>query len=89
MKIGFGYDDSRYTYQVVADKESLETEVRVYCMGDNCWRKVVSWNGFPRLWQSNCEGQYVSGTLNWIAQLGTSPDDYVIYSFDLRNETYR
>lgn len=100
LHMGFGYDNSSDTYKVVAvvgDGEySPETaEVRVHCMGDNCWRKVVSWNGFPKLMTvQGCHGgHYVSGHLNWVAAVKSRADtrylSFVICSFDLRNETCR
>ncbi|RDX73822.1 Copia protein, partial [Mucuna pruriens] len=56
MKIGFGNDNSRDTYKVVAmvvDRESLETELRVHYF---CQRNVASWSGFAKLGLT--DGQY-------------------------------
>ena len=82
--IGFGYNDSSDTYKVVAvvKKSRAITELRVCCLGDNCWRKIATWTSFPRIVQGR--GWILGGTLNWIGVLN---DQYGVFSFDLRKET--
>lgn len=85
--MGFGYDDSSDTYKVVAIRNlKSKRELRVRCLGDNCWKNVASWSGFPRILGN--KGRFVSNTLNWIAELSTT-NQYAVFSFDLRKETYR
>lgn len=68
VKCGFGFDDSCNTYKVVAillDRKLQEREVRVHCMGDTCWRKILTFPVFPIL--GGPDGKFAGGTLNWLA----------------------
>ncbi|KAH1260176.1 F-box/kelch-repeat protein [Glycine max] len=101
VKHAFGYDDSSDTYKVLAilfNVKSQDWELRVHCMGDDTgWRNVLTCSAFPILQQ--VYGQFVSGTLNWLALNNSSGSDHyqwetvtvdqlVIFSYDLKNETY-
>lgn len=96
-RFGFGYDNSSDTYKVVAViLGSKNIIVKVHSMGDNCWRKILSFPEFPILGQ--IDGIFLSGTLNWLA-LGVPGSSYdwdtvtvdqlVIFSLDLEKETYK
>ncbi|KAG5046239.1 hypothetical protein AAZX31_06G172700 [Glycine max] len=91
-RMGFGYDESSDTYKVVAivgNRKSRKMELRVHCLGDNCWkRKIECGNDILPSDTFHGKGQFLSGTLNWVANLATL-ESYVVFSFDLRNETYR
>lgn len=99
-KCGFGFDDSSDTYKVVAllcDIKSQTKEIKVHCLGDTCWRKTSNFPAFPVLG----EGHFACGTVNWLALRVSSfqwrwqnvtidhIDQLVIFSYDLKNETYR
>ncbi|KAK7311058.1 hypothetical protein RJT34_08943 [Clitoria ternatea] len=103
-KFGFGYDHSTDIYKVVAmildeRKERRVREMRVHCMGYNCWRKVSTCPDFPFLNGTTCnDGQFVSSTVNWLAVRELSNgngshthtrNELVIFSFDLSKEEYR
>ncbi|CAJ1931304.1 unnamed protein product [Sphenostylis stenocarpa] len=103
VKKGFGYDNSNRTYKVVTiifHVESKSWEVKVYCMGDSCWRRVLTCSSaLPILQDEN--GVFVSGTLNWLAlrtSVSSDPlietitnngNQSVIFSYDLKDEVYR
>ncbi|TKY46646.1 F-box/kelch-repeat protein [Spatholobus suberectus] len=97
---GFGFDDWSGTYKaviVVLDVKSRTLEVRVHCMGDTCWRNVLTCVAFPILGHSHA--QFVSGALNWLALRSSLNSDYqwetvtveqlAIFSYDLKKETHR
>ncbi|TKY66124.1 F-box/kelch-repeat protein [Spatholobus suberectus] len=94
-KFGFGYDPMTDNYKVVAmsltqrsHDESLKTEVKVYGMGDNCWRNL---QGFPALWCLPIDhGVYLSGTLNWVVIIKDAAKlEMITISVDLGKETCR
>ena len=95
VKCALGYDDLSETYKVVvvlSDIKSQRMEVRVHCLGDTCWRKILTCLDFHFLQQ--CDGQFVNGTVNWLALRKLSSDyiwryELVIFSYDMKNETYR
>ncbi|KAG4399573.1 hypothetical protein AAZX31_08G254900 [Glycine max] len=98
-KFGFGYDDLSDTYKVVVILlygKSQQREVRVRCLGDPCWRKILTCPAFPILKQQLC-GQFVDDTVNWLALRRPGSDyqwetvainELVIFSYDLKKETY-
>ncbi|XP_019419487.1 PREDICTED: F-box/kelch-repeat protein At3g23880-like [Lupinus angustifolius] len=96
-RYGFGYDNSSDTYKVaVISLGSENTVVEVLSMGDNRWRKILSFPAFPFLCQ--LYGKFLSGTLNWLAlnksgyryDWGTvTVNQLVIFSLDLEKETYK
>ncbi|KAK7338951.1 hypothetical protein VNO77_19585 [Canavalia gladiata] len=97
-RFGFGYDDLTDSYKVVAAVFGRKkTEVKLYCMGDTCWRTILSFPVFPFL--NQIDGMFMKGTINWLA-LNKPGSDYcwksdvtanqlVIFSLDLGNETYQ
>ncbi|CAJ1967971.1 unnamed protein product [Sphenostylis stenocarpa] len=96
-KFGFGYDDRSESYKVVVlDYKSEKMEVRVHCLGDNCWRNTLTCDVFPI--PAVCRGAAcVSGTMNWLGLAKSSSGyqkqelitvkDLEIFSYDLKNET--
>ncbi|XP_020231899.1 F-box/kelch-repeat protein At3g23880 [Cajanus cajan] len=92
---GFGYNDWSDTYQVVLlDNKSHKMDVSVLCLGETCWRKMLTCPSFPTL---SLHGAAVSGTVNWLAlpELCSgyrwetvSVDELVIFSYDLKNVRY-
>ncbi|CAJ1944486.1 unnamed protein product [Sphenostylis stenocarpa] len=97
MKYGFGYDHQNDTYKVLAmtlDTQRQQMNVKVYCMGDTCWKNILT---CPSFFTFDQVGYSVSGTVNWIGlpteedQPETPPNcEFVeIFSYDLTNDTYR
>ncbi|CAJ1967969.1 unnamed protein product [Sphenostylis stenocarpa] len=90
---GFGYDDWSGTYQVVfLDNKSQKMEVRVYSLGETCWRNILTCDAFPTL---SVHGAYVCGSVNWLALPRSSSryrwetvtiNELEIFSYDLNNE---
>jgi len=83
FRFGFGYDEWSDTYQVVFldnnKNESQTLEVRVWSLGDTCWRNTLTCDpvptasyGTPRFF-----GIFMSGTLNWLAFPKSYSDDDV------------
>nr|KYP50188.1 F-box/kelch-repeat protein At3g23880 family [Cajanus cajan] len=102
LKFGFGFDDLSGNYKVVMillDVQSYKRETRVLTWGISVWKKTLNCPLFPL--PDPVVGQLVSGTLNWLAlsSVGNGPDGYdwdivtvddlVIFSYDLKNDTYR
>ncbi|KAF1890905.1 hypothetical protein Lal_00037476 [Lupinus albus] len=97
FRYGFGYDSSSDTYKVAAIVLGSEnTAVEVHSMGDNRWRKILSFPAFPFLCQLH--GKFLSGTLNWLALHksgyrydwgAVTVNQLVIFSLDLEKETYK
>lgn len=96
---GFGYDEWSDTYQAVVldNNKPQNLEVRVHCMGHTGWKSTLTTTcpAFPILSQ---DGASVRGTVNWLALPNSSSDyqwetvtidDLVIFSYDLKNESYR
>ena len=70
-KFGFGYDESSDTFKAVAvicdrnaKEDSQRTKVKVYRVGDSCWRDIQSFPAFPLV---RNEGKFICSTLNWLA----------------------
>ncbi|XP_058739618.1 F-box/kelch-repeat protein At3g23880-like [Vicia villosa] len=97
---GFGYDDSRDTYKVVAvfwDHTLQKWEGRVHCMGDSYWRKTLACPDFPTLLGPLVCVPFVNGSVNWLALNNLNYHEYewknvtieklMIFSLDLRTET--
>ncbi|XP_027351269.1 F-box/kelch-repeat protein At3g23880-like [Abrus precatorius] len=90
VSLGFGYDDSSDTYKVLAlvmKQKSTNIEVSVHCLGDKFWRKIANAPTDTRI--ERYKGHFLSGTLNWMARHVQRTDEHVIFSFDLRKDTYR
>ncbi|KEH38778.1 F-box and associated interaction domain protein, putative [Medicago truncatula] len=101
VNLGFGYDDFTYTYKVVVvfwDCTTQKWEGRVHCMGDSCWRKTIACPDFPILLGGTLVGQFVNGSVNWLARHNINCHMYkwknvtinqlVILSFDMRMEAF-
>jgi F-box interacting protein len=81
----FGYDASRRDYKIVAFRAneiegSWKSEVKVFSVGDNCWRNIESFK------YRECvidDGVHFSGTVNWLAV------DMSIVSLYLSTESYK
>ncbi|XAR62780.1 hypothetical protein NMG60_11017653 [Bertholletia excelsa] len=89
---GFGYDESIDDYKVVGifrivgSGASFETEVKVYTMRTNSWRKI---GDFPHGIPLDDSGTFANGKLHWAAIADTgSRYSWVIVSLDLAKETY-
>ncbi|TKY54372.1 F-box/kelch-repeat protein [Spatholobus suberectus] len=85
VKTGFGYDDSTNTYKVAAVMEremGSGMETKSFLVGERLQVGLY----FPRILQD--KRQFVSGTLNWLVECDTAYQ-YVIFSFDMKKETYR
>ncbi|OIW01001.1 hypothetical protein TanjilG_16250 [Lupinus angustifolius] len=103
IECGFGYDKSSDTYKVVAIlsntsamEDSERTQVKVYAIGEHCWRDIQPFPAFPYNFEK--QGRFLSGTINWLAVQNYSPeydldevtiDQLVIVSLDLGKETYQ
>ncbi|RHN75147.1 hypothetical protein MtrunA17_Chr2g0317991 [Medicago truncatula] len=65
-------------------------------MGDSCWRKTIACPDFPILLGGTLVGQFVNGSVNWLARHNINCHMYkwknvtinqlVILSFDMRME---
>ncbi|CAL0301641.1 unnamed protein product [Lupinus luteus] len=84
---GFGYDNLTNTSKVVVVLcNGKSTQVKVYSMGDGCWRTIQSLPIVP-IPRSNY-GVHFSGTVNWLALSDSDPrKQLAIVSLDLRTET--
>ncbi|KAI8537981.1 hypothetical protein RHMOL_Rhmol09G0065500 [Rhododendron molle] len=89
---GFGYDLCSDDYKVVVifcvlrSGGSYETEVKVYSLRTDTWRRIGDFcHGIPL----NDSGRYLSGSLHWSAS-GVQGSSYSwdIVSLDLANEVY-
>ncbi|XP_045797809.1 F-box/kelch-repeat protein At3g23880-like [Trifolium pratense] len=97
----FGYDASTRTYKVVAFRANengglWKSQVKVFSLGDNCWRNIQSFPVVPFNWLNiSCrrlnDGVHFSGTVNWLAldRSITHVKQIVIVSLDLSTETYK
>ncbi|XP_058749952.1 F-box/kelch-repeat protein At3g23880-like [Vicia villosa] len=112
FKFSFGCDYLTGTYKIVAlhtqrneDGESNDdawiSKVRVFNLGDNCWRDIQSFSSVPLVWN---KGVHLSGTINWLSIHGAyislcdgerfralipNVKQLVIVSLDLSTETYK
>uniref|UniRef100_A0A5B7BIV1 Putative F-box associated interaction domain-containing protein n=1 Tax=Davidia involucrata TaxID=16924 RepID=A0A5B7BIV1_DAVIN len=92
MIYGFGYDDSTDDYKVlgifcvVGNVGSYETEVKIYTLRTDSWRRIQD---FPCGIPLDDSGKYANGALHWAAscEMGSNYS-WVIVSFDLAKETY-
>jgi len=97
---GFGYDELSDTYHVLFldnnNNESQKLEVRVWSLGDTCWRNTLTCDAFPIVIGRESRGTFgtfVSGTLNWLAFPKSYSGDVKtnqleIFSYHIKNETY-
>ncbi|CAI8600047.1 unnamed protein product [Vicia faba] len=113
FKFCFGCDYLTGTYKVVVlhtehnkdrkrddDGDVWISKVRVFSLGDNCWRRdIQTFPLAPLLWSN---GVHLSGTVNWLAIRGAFTSTYdggiirvslpvkqlVIVSLNLSTETY-
>ncbi|GAU40142.1 hypothetical protein TSUD_163110 [Trifolium subterraneum] len=91
----FGYDASTRTYKVVAFRAreiggSWKSEVKVFSVGDNCWRNIHSFPSIP--YGRLNDGVHFSGTVNWLAldeSIAHGEKFVAIVSLDLSMETYK
>lgn len=93
---GFGYDERNDDYKVVAifcifsSAGVHETEVMVYGLNTNSWRRIQDFKGGIPLDDS---GKYVNGKLHWAASVNYasaagSSYEWKIVGLDLADETY-
>ncbi|XP_045797808.1 F-box protein CPR1-like [Trifolium pratense] len=97
----FGYDASTKTYKVVAfraEKNNGSSDVKVFNLGDNCWRNIQNFPVAPNnsldhyyTLDSLNNGVHFYGTINWLAldKSITHIKKFVILSLDLSTETYK
>ncbi|KAA8548436.1 hypothetical protein F0562_000120 [Nyssa sinensis] len=92
MIYGFGYDDSTDDYKVVGiycvvgNVGSYETEVKIYTLRTDSWKRILD---FPCGIPMDDSGKYANGALHWAASSDAgSSYPWVIVSFDLAKETY-
>ncbi|XP_058749951.1 F-box/kelch-repeat protein At3g23880-like [Vicia villosa] len=111
FKFSFGCDYSTETYKIIVlhseKNEGAESgdniwisKVRVFNLGDICWRDIQSFPLIPLIWN---DGVHLSGTVNWLSIHGAYismsdgerfrafiPDvkQLMIVSLDLSSETY-
>jgi len=99
FKFTFGYESLSKTYKVVAFcVNKNEGEVKVFSLGNNCWRDIQSFplNLLPpRRRRGPCclnDGVHFRGTINWLAMYNQPiihVDQFVIVSLDLSTESYK
>ncbi|XP_045797807.1 F-box/kelch-repeat protein At3g23880-like [Trifolium pratense] len=97
----FGYDASTRTYKVVAFRASetggsWKSEVKVFSVGDSCWRNIQSFPMVPFNWldipyRRLNDGVHFNGTVNWLTldESITHVEKFGIVSLDLSTETYK
>ncbi|WVZ14133.1 hypothetical protein V8G54_011699 [Vigna mungo] len=89
INFGFGYDDKRNSYKVVAivlDSSTQQTNVWVYCMGDVCWRLTLMTS--PAFLTIDSNGYSLNATVNWLGR-SSKESKLQIFSYDLENDTCR
>ncbi|XP_031113999.1 F-box/kelch-repeat protein At3g23880-like [Ipomoea triloba] len=88
---GFGYDELNDDYKVVGvfcvfhATNSCETEVMVYSMKGDFWRKIEDLKGGFLL---NEAGKYANGKIHWAVSPFGASSGWEIVSLDLAKETY-
>ncbi|KOM56575.1 hypothetical protein LR48_Vigan10g246700 [Vigna angularis] len=92
INFGFGYDDRRDSYKVVAmvlDSSTQRTSVWVYCMGDVCWRRTIMTS--PAFLTFDSNGYSLNGTINWIGYSFEESkfEELQIFLYDLKNDGCR
>ncbi|KAL3507355.1 hypothetical protein ACH5RR_032737 [Cinchona calisaya] len=92
MIFGFGYDNLNDDYKVVGvfcvfcGGNVYETEVRVYSLKSDAWKRIEDFKGGVLLDDS---GKYANGKLHWASSHGfDSNPSWKIISLDLGSETY-
>ncbi|CAL5344395.1 unnamed protein product [Camellia sinensis] len=93
---GFGYDFVTDDYKLMRTTQFqgknwdlFESEVRVYSLKSNSWRRIQD---FPYyLWHSFQHGVFVGGALHWVVSRNYVSDsvNFLVAAFDLTNEEYR
>ena len=82
---GFGYDHVHDEYKLlVVAAGSGEIVTQVCTFGTNSWKTIQDFPFPPDDWS----GEFVSGTLNWIARVPGATNRWVILSIDLGKETH-
>lgn len=105
FKSTFGYDASTRTYKVVTirrqkNKASWKNVVKVFSLGNNCWRNIESFIvissirvdiRYRRRLCALSDGVHLSGTVNWSAmyKLITHVEKFMIVELDLSTEKYK
>ncbi|KEH23070.1 F-box/kelch-repeat protein At3g23880 [Medicago truncatula] len=102
FKFTFGYESLSKTYKVVAFRIiKNEGEVKVFSLGDNCWRDIQSFLVLPlnllppRRRRGPCclnDGVHFRGTINWLAMYNQPiihVEQFAIVSLDLSTESYK
>lgn len=88
---GFGHDPIADDYKVVKiiqPRKALESEVKVYSLKRNRWRKILD---IPRVFSfPRSNGVYARGALHWVlTRKDQLPEENVIVALDLGSENYR
>ncbi|KAH1139534.1 hypothetical protein GYH30_028766 [Glycine max] len=85
---GLGYDHVNHRYKLLAGVvDYFETQTKIYSFGSDSSTLIQNQN-LPRE-PIRMQGKFVSGTLNWIIEKGTSDDhQWVILSLDMVTETF-
>lgn len=89
---GFGYDESTDDYKVVSllcvyrIGGVYESEVKVYSLKEDSWRKIEDFKGGAPLDET---GKYACGKIHWaVSESPGSSEKWKVVSLDLKNEKY-
>ncbi|KAJ4714706.1 putative F-box family protein [Melia azedarach] len=87
---GFGYDASTDDFKlvrIIVFNNPLSTEVTVYSLKNNTWRRIGDFSYYFRTNRGN--GVFASGALHWMATLNPqAEEDDLIIAFDLKREEF-
>ncbi|KAL2932211.1 Hydroquinone glucosyltransferase [Bienertia sinuspersici] len=94
---GFGYDHVNDDYKLLRIIQSREktidfhvTEVKLYSLNSNCWKRVRDFPSEYYISYGMCWGVHVNGCLHWLAiRKPQSDGTKEIVAFDLRTEEYK
>ncbi|KAF9593293.1 hypothetical protein IFM89_021049 [Coptis chinensis] len=90
---GFGYNDTTKDYQVVRIvsfcDENCHSEVEVYSLGENLWRRIED---IPyKISEEKVTGKLVSGAVHWIATRSNKSlrSPRIGIAYDIKGEKFR
>ncbi|KAL2932212.1 F-box protein CPR1 [Bienertia sinuspersici] len=94
---GFGYDHVNDDYKLLRIIQSREktidfhvTEVKLYSLNSNCWKRVRDFPSEYYISYGMCWGVHVNGCLHWLAIRKPQSDGAKeIVAFDLKTEEYK
>jgi len=95
MMYGFGYDPVVDNYKVLVVLRAFDyntgnfvdkDKVKVHTLGTSSWENI---SNFPFVFPLHHSGQYLSGTINWLAFEDERKGKFFVVSLDLGSESYQ